>query len=226
MERRQRRLAFVATAAGILAFMAALALALGVLQALGRDVFWGMQFQEPIFVSALLAIVALLTLDLAGVFEIRLPATWQNSIGQWGRASDAADGFLIALIATPCSAPFLGTAIGFGLAGGAGELALTFAALGLGVRISLPCRRGVAPCGDAPAAAGAWMMWVQRGLTVPMLLIVAWLASVLLAQVGSWAVVAVLAAVAMLAIAAKTGGDPRGDHSLCAPVMTRRPSSP
>lgn len=193
----QQRLAFLATAAGILAFVGLLGAVLGVLKALGQDVFWGMQFQSPTFVTLVFVLFALMTLNLAGLFELRLPAVLQAKLGRIGRTGDFADGFVIALIAMPCSAPFLGTAISFGLAGGTGDLALSFAALGIGFAFPYLA------VAVAPRAAfffpkpGRWMRWLQRILVLPMLVVLVWLGSILVAQAG---VVALAAAIGVACV--------------------------
>lgn len=208
LERRHQRLAFLATAAGILVFVGLLAAVLGALKALGQDVFWGMQFQSPTFVALIFVLFALMTLNLAGLFELRLPAGLQNRLGRLGRTGDFADGFVIALIATPCSAPFLGTAISFGLAGGPGDLALSFAALGMGFAFPYLA------VAIAPRAAfflprpGAWMRWVQRGLVLPMLAVLVWLGSILVAQAGLAALAAAVAAVLLAGAAARRPSRP------------------
>ena len=202
LERRQQRLAFLFTAVGILAFVALLAGVLGALKALGQDVFWGMQFQAPAFVAFIFVIFALITLNLAGLFEVRMPSFVQNRLGRLGRTGDFADGFVIALIATPCSAPFLGTAISFGLAGGPRDLAIAFAALGIGFAFPYLA------VALAPRAAfflprpGRWMLWLQRVLVLPMLAVLVWLGSVLLGQAGLAALGATLTAALLVAVAA------------------------
>ncbi|GAB5377804.1 MAG: protein-disulfide reductase DsbD family protein [Acuticoccus sp.] len=203
LENGQQRLAFLATAGGILAFVGLLGAVLGVLKALGHDVFWGMQFQSPTFVTLIFVLFTLMTLNLAGLFEVRLPSALQNRLGRLGRAGDFADGFVIALVATPCSAPFLGTAISFGLAGGSGDLALSFAALGMGFAFPYLA------VAVAPRAAiflpkpGAWMRWVQRTLVLPMLVVLLWLGSLLLAQGGLVALAAALAVACMAVFVAR-----------------------
>ncbi|WP_075223100.1 protein-disulfide reductase DsbD family protein [Acuticoccus yangtzensis] len=200
LDRGQQRLAFLATAGGIVTFIAVLAVALGTLKAFGRDVFWGMQFQEPLFVGFLFALLALMTLNLAGVFEIRLPDGMQNRLGRLGRTGDFADGFVIALLATPCSAPFLGTAIAFGLAGGASALAATFAALAAGFAFPYVLVAAVPGATRLLPKPGRWMARLQRALVVPMLAVVAWLGSILFAQVGVGVLIAL--ATGSLAVAA------------------------
>ncbi|RAH96218.1 copper-binding protein [Acuticoccus sediminis] len=199
LERRQQRLAFLATAGGIAVFIILLGSVLSALKALGRDVFWGMQFQEPVFVALLFGLFVLMTLNLAGIFEFRPPAGLQNRLGRFGRTGDFADGFVIALVATPCSAPFLGTAIGFGLAGGPGELAVAFAALGAGFAAPYLAIAAIPQTVSVLPKPGQWMAWLQRALALPMLGVVVWLAWILDSQAGADALAA--AAVAALAVA-------------------------
>ncbi|GAB5373774.1 MAG: protein-disulfide reductase DsbD family protein [Acuticoccus sp.] len=202
LERRQQRLAFLFTAAGILAFVGLLAGVLGALKALGQDVFWGMQFQAPAFVAFIFVIFALMTLNLAGLFEVRLPSVVQNRLGRLGRTGDFADGFVIALIATPCSAPFLGTAISFGLAGGPRDLAIAFAALGTGFAFPYLAVALVPRAAFFLPRPGRWMLWLQRVLVLPMLAVLVWLGSILLGQAGVAALAATLTTAVLVAVAA------------------------
>jgi thiol:disulfide interchange protein/DsbC/DsbD-like thiol-disulfide interchange protein len=108
-------LAFVA---GIFVWFLGLALLLIVLKAAGRDVTWGgFQFTNPYFVLVLSVIVLVFALNLFGVFEISLPQTASRGLLGWtargGEAGSFFQGIFATVLATPCTAPFLGTALGF-----------------------------------------------------------------------------------------------------------------
>jgi thiol:disulfide interchange protein len=109
-------------------------------QRAGAAVGWGVQFQSPGFVAFLTALVALFALNLWGVFEINLPPalTRVGALGQSdeGPLSFFVSGMFATLLATPCSAPFLGTAMGFALSQTPGVILAIFTAAGLGM--SLP----------------------------------------------------------------------------------------
>jgi thiol:disulfide interchange protein/DsbC/DsbD-like thiol-disulfide interchange protein len=108
----------VAFAAGIFAWFVGLALLLIVLKAAGREVTWGgFQFTNPYFVLLLSVIVLVFALNLFGVFEISLPQTATRGLLSWtageGEAGSFFQGVFATVLATPCTAPFLGTALGF-----------------------------------------------------------------------------------------------------------------
>ena len=183
------RVGFLASAAGVMAFMGALASVLIALRASGVAVGWGLQFQSPSFLVFALVIVGLLAAGMAGLFEFRLPPAWNGVLARWsgrdGLAGDFATGAFAALLATPCSSPFLGTAVAFALGAGAAEVVAVFLALGLG--LSLPylavaarpslVRRLPRPgawmdvlrvvLATALLAVAVWLGWVLAGVTSP-----------------------------------------------------------
>ncbi|MEX0758991.1 MAG: protein-disulfide reductase DsbD domain-containing protein, partial [Tistlia sp.] len=201
------RLAFLASAAGILAsFLLLAGLAVG-LKAAGLAVGWGIQFQQPLFLAAMTLLVTLFALNLFGLFEIPLPG-WLGGVASLGSgppgghhslAGNFLTGAFATLLATPCSAPFLGTAVGFALSRGTPEILAVFAALGLG--LALPYLLVAA----APALAtrlprpGPWMVTLRRLLGLALAGTALWLLSVLAAQVGWQAAVA--AGLLLLALA-------------------------
>ena len=108
----------LAFAAGIFAWFVGLALLLIILKAAGREVTWGgFQFTNPYFVLLLSVIVLVFALNLLGVFEISLPQTATRGLLSWtageGEAGSFFQGVFATVLATPCTAPFLGTALGF-----------------------------------------------------------------------------------------------------------------
>ncbi|MCH8238193.1 MAG: disulfide bond formation protein DsbD, partial [Proteobacteria bacterium] len=138
-ESRLVRLSFVASAAGIVFAFAVMAAALVALKAAGMTIGWGIQFQQPWFLIAMTLVVTAFACNLWGFFEVRLPA-WVSDWGEHtshvhGLGGHFLQGVLATLLATPCSAPFLGTAVGFALARGWLEIALVFTALGLGLAL-------------------------------------------------------------------------------------------
>ncbi len=128
----------LATAAGILVSFWALAAAAVVARSAGAAVGWGVQFQEPLFVTFLAVVVLLFTLNLWGVFEVPLPGFAQRLSGPGaaeGVAGHFGSGLFATLMATPCSAPFLGTALGFALGQAAPTVFATFTAVGIGMAL-------------------------------------------------------------------------------------------
>lgn len=189
-ERAHLRGAFLATAAGIVASFAALALGLISLKAAGATIGWGIQFQQPVFLAVMAVICILFAANIWGLFEIPMPAF----VGNVAVAGDARlssgyaksffTGVLATALATPCSAPFVGTAIGFALARGPGEILAIFLALGLGLAtpyLAIAAAPGLVRLLPRP---GRWMRWLKALLGVTLLGTAIWLISIIGVQTG------------------------------------------
>jgi suppressor for copper-sensitivity B len=177
----------LATALGILLSFWALAAAAIVAKSAGAAVGWGGQFQEPGFVAALAVIVLLFTLNLWGLFEIPLPAKLARAASggpSEGLAGHFASGLFATLMATPCSAPFLGTAVGFGLAQPPTTIFAIFTAVGIGMGLpyfALAVFPGASRLLPKP---GAWMATLKAVMGFLLAAAAVWLLYVLSAQVA------------------------------------------
>ena len=128
----------LATATGIIVSFWGLAAAAILARSGGAAIGWGVQFQEPLFVAALTIVVVLFCLNLWGLFEIPLPgrlAGAASSGPSHGVAGHFTSGLFATLMATPCSAPFLGTAVGFGLSQTAPTILMIFTAVAVGMAL-------------------------------------------------------------------------------------------
>ena len=128
----------LAFAAGIFAWFVGLGLLLIILKAAGREVTWGgFQFTNPYFVLLLSVIVLVFALNLFGVFEISLPQTATRGLLSWtageGEAGSFFQGVFATVLATPCTAPFLGTALGFAFTQSAAIILSMFVAIAAGM---------------------------------------------------------------------------------------------
>ncbi len=184
------RASFLVSAAGILASFLAIAAALIALKQTGAEIGWGIQFQNPWFVGALAAITLLFAANLIGLFSIPLPQ-WLGSLGGRGTpeqgptlAGDFASGAFATLLATPCSAPFLGTAIGFALASEPHDIIAVFAAMGLGMALPYLLLAAVPQIAGALPRPGAWMVWLRKVLGLGLAATAVWLITIVAAQVG------------------------------------------
>lgn len=200
-DRAQIRAGLIATTFGILLFMWLLAGVLMALKSVGISVGWGIQFQNPIFLIVLITLLVAFVGNLFGFFEISLPTGLQTSMSRAGGQSHLGDvftGFFAAMLATPCSAPFLGTAVAFALAGSNTDIAVVFTALGLGLALpylTLALKPGLATALPKP---GPWMVWVRIAMGVLLLGTVAWLASVMIGVAGPMATAATLIIAAVI----------------------------
>ncbi|MBM3950830.1 MAG: hypothetical protein FJ311_05190 [Rhodospirillales bacterium] len=191
---RDVRFSFVASAGGILAAFLVLAGALIALKAAGAAIGWGIQFQQPWFLAAMIVVTTLFAANLWGLFEVHLPeavadlgATPTHTHGLGGHFLAGA---LATLLATPCTAPFLGTAIGFALARGAGEILAVFTALGLGLALPYLAVALFPALATRLPRPGAWMIRLKQVFGFALIGTAIWLASVLMAQVGEGAALA------------------------------------
>ena len=197
------RRGFLAAAAGILFSFAVLAGAVVAVKAAGMSVGWGWQFQQPAFLVFMILVLLLFSANLFGMFEIRMPA-WVSGLatatagapggqvadedGDHGHESGLAGHFLTGalatLLATPCSAPFLGTAVGFALARGPVEIFAVFLVLGLGLAIPYLLVAAAPVLATRLPKPGRWMVALRRVLAVALLATAVWLGSVLATQVS------------------------------------------
>jgi len=203
-ESRVVRTSFVASAAGILFAFAVLAAALIGLKAAGMTVGWGIQFQQPWFLIAMTLVVVAFACNLWGFFEVRLP-TWAADLGErsshvHGLGGHFLQGALATLLATPCSAPFLGTAIGFALARGAAEITAVFAALGLGLALPYLAVAAFPALATRLPRPGPWMATLRKLLGVALAATGVWLLTVLAVSIGAVAAAAVGALTAVGAV--------------------------
>ncbi|PZR71845.1 MAG: hypothetical protein DLM73_14965 [Chthoniobacterales bacterium] len=127
-------LAFIA---GIFAWFVGLALLLILLKSLGREITWAFQFTNPYFVVGMSAVVLVFALNLFGVFEISLPQSANRGLLGWtakeGDAGSFFQGVFATVLATPCTAPFLGTALGFAFTQSGWTILLMFVAIAAGM---------------------------------------------------------------------------------------------
>ncbi|RIV83124.1 protein-disulfide reductase DsbD family protein [Aurantiacibacter zhengii] len=162
-DERQARLEGLAYTAGVVMACLALGALLLVLRAGGAQVGWAFQLQEPLVVAALLVLATLITANFMGLFEI--PSLPIRTRGEGGAF---ATGLLAAVVATPCTGPFMAAALGAALLLPAPQALLLFAALGLGLALPflllgfVPALRRMLP------RPGAWMQTFRRLLAIPM----------------------------------------------------------
>jgi suppressor for copper-sensitivity B len=199
---REVRLGFLATTAGIIvSFLALASLAVGVKSA-GLAVGWGIQFQQPLFVVALVVILSLFAANMWGLFEVRLP----------GRVSDVAvaagngqslggqffQGAFATVLATPCTAPFLGTSIGFALSRGALEIYAIFLALGVGMALPFILVAVFPVLATKLPRPGPWMNGLKKILSLALVATAVWLLTVMAVQVSAAAAIVVAALMAAI----------------------------
>ncbi|OYY70907.1 protein-disulfide reductase DsbD [Sphingomonas sp. 28-63-12] len=180
-EREARREALAYTG-GVLAVIMGLGATILALRAGGAAVGWAFQLQNPATIVVLLLLVVALTLNLAGLFEIPTPRFVDSASGASGAF---ATGALAAIIATPCTGPFMGAALGAALVLPPLAAMAIFFGLGFGLSIPFLLIGFVPPLRRALPKPGAWMETFRHILAVPMGLTAIWLAWVLGGEAGT-----------------------------------------
>lgn len=167
--------------AGVLASFWVLGGALLILRSGGEALGWGFQLQSPAFVATLAALMFVLALNLAGVFELRA-APWSRSAASLERREGLAGSFwsgaLTTVVATPCTAPFMGGALGYALSRPAWEGLSVFSALGVGVAFPVLALSHFPALLRRLPRPGAWMETLKQFLAFPLFATVLWLLSV------------------------------------------------
>jgi len=204
--RASTRRGFFASALGILVSFWIIAGALGILKLAGGSIGWGIQFQQPLFLTVMTIVVVLFACNMFGLFEIsanRLNNLANDAIDHHqapqGQAPGAREGMgghfltgmFATLLATPCSAPFLGTAVGFALAGSIFDIFWIFTLLGIGFALPyllIAARPEIARLLPKP---GRWMVVVKFVLGLALLGTAIWLLNVLAGQIGTNGAIAV-----------------------------------
>lgn len=214
-ERRAVRSGFVAAAAGILFSFIVLAAAVIGFRASGAAIGWGIHFQQPWFLTAMVFVVTLFAANLWGLYDVHLPRAFgivgERSGQIRGLTGHFLTGALATLLATPCSAPFLGTAIGFALAGGPLETLVVFCAVGAGLALPYLAVAAFPSLATRLPKPGPWMKHLRRLLALALAGTAVWLLWVLSARTGAagaW-IVGGLAAAMVLLLAGRRRLPPR-----------------
>lgn len=173
----------LAYSAGVILVCLALGGALLALRAGGASVGWAFQLQDPRVILALLLLVTAIALNLAGLFELSAPGA-VNRLAAEGKGGAFLTGALAAFVATPCSGPFMGAALGTALVLPTAAALLVFAGLGLGLAVPFLAIGFVPALRRRLPKPGPWMATLRHVLSVPMFLTALALAWVLGRQAG------------------------------------------
>ena len=181
---RKRRLHGFAYLGGTVSLFVALSLVVVALKASGKRLGWGMQFQHPPFVAAMTAIVFAFALNALGVFEILVSREEDGDRPETAWTS-VVNGWFAAIMATPCSAPFLGTAAAFALASetAAWQTVLVFATIGLGLALPYLALTLIPGLGERLPRPGPWMETLKQLMGFTLLGTAIWLYRTLQLQV-------------------------------------------
>ncbi len=202
----QIRSSFLATVAGILFSFLVLAILVLLLKSAGESVSWGMQFQQPAFLIFLSLVTTIFACNQLGYFEFSLPSFFSNKINKKidGAGGDKSllgnflTGSFATLLATPCTAPFLSTAIAFALGAGTQYIIIIFFAMGLGLAfpyILITIKPNLVNIFPKP---GAWMGKVKTILALLLIATSLWLVYVMVSSSGIYSAILLFTCLLML----------------------------
>jgi thiol:disulfide interchange protein DsbD len=199
-EARAEGLAFLA---GVVVTMMALAGILLAARATGDAVGWGFQLQSPLVIAILALIILGAALNLLGVFEVglSLQRAGEIEVGRSALVRSALTGALSIVVATPCSAPFMASAIGYALVQPPAVSLAIFFSLALGFAAPFTLVSLFPQLAKRLPRPGAWMDVLKHGLAFPMFGAYAWLVWVLAQQAGTGALATILACSVLLGFA-------------------------
>lgn len=189
---------------GVIATFFVLAAGLYFLRGGGAAVGWGYQLQSPVLVlllAYLMFALALVLLDLLRI-EPRIAGLGQSLVRRGGAAGDFFSGALVTIVATPCTAPFMGAALGYALAAPAWAGSAVFFALGLGLALPYLVLSHAPQLARILPKPGAWMVRLRRFLAIPMIASAVWLLWVLVQQAGYAGLGAAAGGLALITFAA------------------------
>ena len=198
--RKQHGLAY--TLGVVLSFVAIAGLMLS-LRAGGEAIGWGFQLQSPGFVIFLVYLFTFLGLSLSGYMQIftGLMSVGQSTSTSKGLASSFMTGVLATTVASPCTAPFMGPALGFAISQNSGVALLIFAFLGLGMALPFVALTLIPSLASKLPKPGQWMENLKQFLAFPMYLTALWLLWVAGRQTGVDVVIAVVTGLVLMVLA-------------------------
>ena len=178
------RLSFIYTTIGIIFSFLLLAIFFTILKELQISIAWGMQFQEPYFLLFILLVLTIFSLNTLELFEIDLPTSIKSSnifsIGNSFFAKNFFNGFFATLLATPCSAPFIGTAITLAFTQSSAILFLIFISMGAGMSIPYIIVMIFPKVVNLLPKRGKWTIYTKYFLSALLIGTIIWIINVLL----------------------------------------------
>jgi thiol:disulfide interchange protein/DsbC/DsbD-like thiol-disulfide interchange protein len=190
--------------AGVLVAFTGLGAGLLAARSAGAAAGWGFQFQSPVFVAGMAWLLFMVGLNLSGVFQVGsgLAQTGHGLAARGGKVGSFFTGLLAVVVATPCTAPFMGVAIAAGLAAPPAVTMLVFLVMGLGLAAPYVVLAAVPALGRATPKPGRWMEVLRQALAFPMYAATAWLVWVISQEAGPSGVLGTAAGLVLLGFAA------------------------
>lgn len=198
-----RHIQGVAYTAGVIVSFVLFAAALIGLRAAGEQIGWGFQLQSPAFVAVLALVIFALALSLSGFIHFGVGLTRLGSVGHSSRnpvAGSFATGVLAVIVATPCTAPFMGVAMGAAMTMHPLLAMLIFVFLGIGLALPFLLIAFIPGASNWLPRPGAWMERIKEVLAFPLYFTAVWLLWVFSKQVGADGMAVLMTAAVVLVI--------------------------
>ena len=179
----------LATISGIIFSFFVLSVVVIMLKFLGHNLGWGIQFQEPLFIGFLILILVIFSCNILGYFEVILPNNLLNKFNKLGNNDNKilrnfSTGVLATLLATPCSAPFLGSAISFALLTNYINIIMIFISIGIGLSLPYILLIMFPQILSFLPKPGNWMIKLKKVMSALLLITILWLIIVIKDQIG------------------------------------------
>ena len=182
-ERNNIRLSFFYTAFGIVSSFSLLALFFVLFKQIGISVSWGMQFQEPYFLIFILLVLTFFCLNTLGIFQINLPNFFKNSniynLGNNFFTKNFFNGFFATLLATPCTAPFVGSALTIAFTQTSTILFIIFILMGIGMSLPYLVVAIFPQSISLLPKSGKWTIYVKYFLSFLLFATIIWVLNIL-----------------------------------------------
>jgi thiol:disulfide interchange protein DsbD len=164
------------------------AMVICIIRLTGNAVGWGFQFQYPAYTATMALLIGIFALNIWGVFEVWMPGNvlnvWEKHAKKTGFFGAFANGIFLVLMSTSCSAPFLGTAVGFAFSASAFDLFIIFFAVAIGLSSPYLVLSVFPQWTHKLPRPGHWMVVLKQFLGFPLLLTLVWLVWIFCRQAG------------------------------------------
>ena len=182
-EDKKIKSSFFITVLGIITSFLILGSFFAILKQINISISWGMQFQEPYFLMFILTIISMFFLNTLGLFQINLPSFLSSSkilnSGNNFYTKNFFNGFFATLLATPCSAPYLGTAVTAAFTQSTTYLFLIFCFMGIGMSLPYLIIAFFPGLISFLPRSGKWMIYFKYFLSILLFITIVWLLSIL-----------------------------------------------
>ncbi len=182
-EDKKIKSSFFITVLGIITSFLILGSFFAILKQINISISWGMQFQEPYFLMFILTIISMFFLNTLGLFQINLPSfLFSSKILNSGNnfyTKNFFNGFFATLLATPCSAPYLGTAVTAAFTQSTTYLFLIFFFMGIGMSLPYLIIAFFPGLISFLPRSGKWMIYFKYFLSILLFITIVWLLSIL-----------------------------------------------